>query len=611
MPSLVLQLISMSSSSAAPSTPRPASVQSDRADNLQYPLSDSDSSLIEHPSTSIMESDTGSEDGMSYLSDSTYEIISQSSFQASDSEDEDDSPATPQDTDDDSIVNFGTVTPSETSRDEEPDTIPQPPDPREESFEEQRLRAETEAEAERDEAIIYTPEELEIDEQLSTPSLNTSTIRGSTITTAGASQSIEDWINFKEPIASVADGLLNVTNEKKQNVASNKIEDSTSRIAHEINETVHNAIEACINLFNMVSRYAQAHIIEPSRQKLPSRDTLAALLPEDPRVTVPSLWAIAAFLATPILINCLVGLAQYSRSGTRITPAVGMAVTSTCLSNATCLQELDAMKAVFIGLKSSQAKVAMIQDILAGKSKSPARSESGLSVYEPTTKPRTGWFGKAKAEPAPERRQEWNIVSWQRKGPIQGPIVLQKTSSLVDQFQVNVSSSQLSRTILFNPQDNATHYPADEAATMRSKIVRVNATAIELHMPSAWPCGNFSVTIKPYPPSSLRIITTQFVFVVEDCKPAFSWKDFDLNNWLVASFAQSSQPDVISGFSSRLWEDFQALLSRHGLSRPTGSAVNAGPTTSDGTCGIAHGGTVCGNWSGGSCCSKDGTCGNS
>ncbi|KAI9655834.1 MAG: hypothetical protein M1821_005269 [Bathelium mastoideum] len=35
-----------------------------------------------------------------------------------------------------------------------------------------------------------------------------------------------------------------------------------------------------------------------------------------------------------------------------------------------------------------------------------------------------------------------------------------------------------------------------------------------------------------------------------------------------------------------------------------------GPVTTDGTCGAAHGGTVCGNWYRGSCCSQYGFCGN-
>ncbi|KAH8896611.1 DUF1929-domain-containing protein [Thozetella sp. PMI_491] len=51
-----------------------------------------------------------------------------------------------------------------------------------------------------------------------------------------------------------------------------------------------------------------------------------------------------------------------------------------------------------------------------------------------------------------------------------------------------------------------------------------------------------------------------------------------------------------------------------GASTPASSvsaAQSSAPVTKDGTCGAANGGTVCGNWAQGSCCSSYGYCGNS
>lgn len=69
----------------------------------------------------------------------------------------------------------------------------------------------------------------------------------------------------------------------------------------------------------------------------------------------------------------------------------------------------------------------------------------------------------------------------------------------------------------------------------------------------------------------------------------------------------------ISGCTGRPLQSSEA--SRPALGEPTVGQTNASPmyqdtTTADGTCGKAFGGTACGDWPNGSCCSMYGWCGN-
>ncbi|KAK9464585.1 glyoxal oxidase N-terminus-domain-containing protein [Lipomyces arxii] len=55
----------------------------------------------------------------------------------------------------------------------------------------------------------------------------------------------------------------------------------------------------------------------------------------------------------------------------------------------------------------------------------------------------------------------------------------------------------------------------------------------------------------------------------------------------------------------------EPVLGKPSVSTVAPAAHSTLPVTTDGTCGLANGGTVCGDWSFGSCCSQYGYCGNS